>query len=62
MGGRYDQLRRHIIAFRAHVHATHATFKLGQEEDLRTFDEIVSALEDAPLARLMSGQRSESPR
>lgn len=62
MGDRYDQLRQHIVAFRAHVRATHATFKLGQDEERGTFDEIVSALDDAPLARLMSGQRSGSPR
>jgi transcriptional regulator len=59
---RYGQLLQHIIAFRAHVHAVRATFKLGQDEERATFNEIVTGLADAPLAQLMSQQGKVSPR
>jgi transcriptional regulator len=62
MGSRYGQLRQHIIAFRARVHATHATFKLGQDEDAGTFEDIVAGLGDAPLASWMLQQRNVTPR
>ncbi len=62
LGNRYDQLRQNIIAFRAHVRATRATFKLGQDEDRATFEEIVAGLAGTPLAQLMSEQRSAGPR
>ena len=53
MGARYDQLLPHIVAFRARVRATHARFKLGQDEGLATFDEIVAGLDDSELAHWM---------
>lgn len=56
LGGRYGQLLPHIIAFRARVRATHATFKLGQDENATTFEEIVTGLGHSPLADLMSAQ------
>jgi transcriptional regulator len=62
MGPRYADLRRHIIGFRAHVQAAHATFKLGQDEDQATFSEITAALGEMPLARWMSAQRTPPPR
>ena len=58
LGGRYDQLRQHIIAFRAQVRAMRATFKLGQDEERATFNEIVAGLANPPLAQLMLEQGS----
>ena len=57
MGPRYADMRRYIIGFRATVRHAHVTFKLGQDEDARTFDEITTALGESPLAHWMSGQR-----
>ena len=57
MGPRYEELRRYIIGFRAHVQRAHATFKLGQDEDAATFAEITAALAGTPLAQWMSAQR-----
>jgi transcriptional regulator len=57
MGARYAELRQYIIGFRAHVRATHATFKLGQDEDRDTFNEIVAGLSETSLAQWMSAQR-----
>ena len=62
LGSRYGQLLPHIIAFRAHVHAVRATFKLGQDEERATFNEIVAGLADSPLAQLMSQQGKASRR
>ena len=62
LGGRYDQLRQHIIAFRAHVRAMRATFKLGQDEEHATFNEIVAGLDNTPLGQLMSEQGKVSRR
>jgi transcriptional regulator len=56
IGARYGQLLPHIVAFRAHVKATHATFKLGQDETDATFREIVAGLPGSELAELMSRQ------
>lgn len=53
MGPRYDELARHIIAFRATVKNTDARFKLGQDETPGTFDEIVAGLENRVLADWM---------
>jgi len=61
MGPRYAELRRYIIAFRAHVQFTHATFKLGQDEDAGTFAQITTALGDTPLAAWMLSQRAPHP-
>ncbi len=57
MGDRYDRLLPHIVAFRAKVLSTHATFKLGQDEDDASFAEIVEAAHDPQLARMMVEQR-----
>lgn len=57
MGPRYAQLREHIIAFRAHVTAAHATFKLGQDEDEPSFRDILAGFAGTPLARYMTSQR-----
>jgi transcriptional regulator len=57
MGERYDRLRTQIVAFRAKILSTHATFKLGQDEDDATFAEIVEHVGDRRLAEAMIGQR-----
>lgn len=57
MGPRYEQLSKHIIAFRATVRSAHPRFKLGQDEDDATFVEIVAKLADKGLAEWMSASR-----
>lgn len=57
MGARYDQLSRHIIAFRATILSQHPRFKLGQDEDDTSFAEIVEGLGDRTLAELMARTR-----
>lgn len=57
MGERYDQLKQRIVAFRAHVRQIHARFKLGQDENDLTFNEIVTGLGDRTLAEWMSETR-----
>ena len=57
MGPRYDQLARHIIAFRAHVRHVEARFKLGQDESPQIFGEIVAGLDDRVLADWMTRSR-----
>lgn len=57
MGERYTELRQHIVAFRAHVLATDARFKLGQDENERVFEEIVDGLADRQLAEWMKRTR-----
>lgn len=57
MGERYARMRRHVVAFRAPVRSASARFKLGQDEDCETFDEIVSALDGTPLGQAMRAQR-----
>lgn len=57
MGPRYAQLRQHIVAFHAHVERVQATFKLGQDEQPQTFDEIVEGLGDVALRDWMLRQR-----
>lgn len=59
MRHRYDELARHIIAFRATVRHTEARFKLGQDENDVTFDEIVEGLVDDPLAAWMRATRAD---
>lgn len=59
VGARYDRMVRHVIAFRARITGTHATFKLGQDEDAASFDEIVARIGDPALAGLMQGQRQD---
>jgi transcriptional regulator len=58
VGARYDYMVRHVIAFRARITETHATFKLGQDEDAASFDEIVVRIGDPTLAQLMRDQRA----
>lgn len=57
MGERYDRLREHVIAFRAHVQHVHATFKLGQDETAETFDQIVQGHDNPALVEWMRRQR-----
>jgi transcriptional regulator len=57
MGARYDQLAKHIVAFRATVRAAHPRFKLGQDENDATFAEIVTGLADETLANWMRQTR-----
>jgi transcriptional regulator len=57
MGERYEQLKPHIIAFRASILEIHPRFKLGQDENRETFDEIVSGVADRSLADWMSRTR-----
>ena len=57
MGERYHRLITRIVAFRAKVLSTHATFKLGQDEDDTSFAEIVARIEDRRLADMMVAQR-----
>jgi len=45
MGARYERLAGAVIAFRAKITATHAKFKLGQNERPDVYDEILSGLE-----------------
>jgi transcriptional regulator len=59
MGERYTRMLPHVIAFRAEVVATTAKFKLGQDESPQSFGEILAALGDSPLARLMVEQSPE---
>jgi transcriptional regulator len=59
MGSRYDQLRTHVVAFRAHVVGLRATFKLGQDEAPETFAEIVAGHEDAALRDWMRRLRMD---
>ena len=53
MGPRYAELEPRIVAFRAAVRATHARFKLGQDEDPGTFEEILDSMGDGPLTQWM---------
>ena len=53
LGSRYEQLSPRIIAFRAHVQAVRATFKLGQDENRSTLGELLEHLADPPLVRWM---------
>lgn len=59
MGARYARLAAHVVAFRAGVVRTSARFKLGQDEDEDSFEEIVAALDGSALARAMRAQRGD---
>lgn len=52
-GERVDQLLPHIIAFRAHVRAIDARFKLGQEETAEVAAELIAGTADTELADWM---------
>jgi len=53
MGERYAKMEPRIIAFRARVRATHARFKLGQDETSETFAEIIDGLGPGSLSEWM---------
>ena len=53
LGGRYFDMRRAIIAFRAEVTRLEGTFKLGQDETADTLDAIVSNHPDPAMVRWM---------
>lgn len=57
MEERYEALIKGIVAFRAHIKADRATFKLGQDEKSETFWEIVEGLGNRALAQWMAGQQ-----
>lgn len=57
MGDRYEPLKAYIIAFRAHVRDARPRFKLGQDEDASTFEEIVDRHPDSQLADWMRRSR-----
>jgi len=61
MGPRYAQLEPRIVAFRATVRATHARFKLGQDEAPETFAELVRGLTDVSLVRWMEKTAANEP-
>ncbi|MGN6376202.1 MAG: FMN-binding negative transcriptional regulator [Sphingomonas sp.] len=53
LGARYDQLIRHIVAFRATITRVDARFKLGQDEQHDVFASIVDHLDGDPLGDWM---------
>lgn len=57
MGARYDELRAHVVAFRAHILAGEGRFKLGQDEPEASFRSIIEGLEDRQLAAWMRRMR-----
>ncbi|MBB4839859.1 transcriptional regulator [Sphingomonas kyeonggiensis] len=57
MGPRYADLVAHVVAFRAKVVRSSTRFKLGQDESMTSFQEILAALGDTPLSRAMREQR-----
>jgi transcriptional regulator len=59
VGARYERLIQHVVAFRARITGTHATFKLGQDEDATSFAEILAGIGDPALAALMRDQRED---
>ena len=58
MGSRYEELRSHIVAFRAHILDGEARFKLGQDERPDVFRAIVDRLGDRQLADWMRQARN----
>lgn len=46
MGERYHGLREYVVGFHAHIRASRATFKLGQDERDDVFDDILRGLWD----------------
>jgi len=58
MAERYEELKPHIIAFRAVVLETHPRFKLGQDENDATFKDIVDGLSNRTLADWMIRTRT----
>jgi transcriptional regulator len=61
LGPRYTEMAPRIVAFRGTVRATHARFKLGQDEAPDTFEEIVDGLGEGPLAQWMRKTARDGP-
>lgn len=57
MGERYTQLSEKVIGFRATITASHARFKLGQDESEPVFEQIVAAQGESELGRWMRAWR-----
>ncbi|MES2045500.1 MAG: FMN-binding negative transcriptional regulator [Pseudomonadota bacterium] len=57
MGERYATLSEKVIGFRATITASHARFKLGQDESQPVFDQLVAAQGDSELGRWMRAWR-----
>lgn len=57
LGPRFQALATHVVAFRARVLTATARFKLGQDESDEGFGEIIAALGDCPLSRMMVQHR-----
>lgn len=60
MGERYTRLAEQVIAFRATVRSVEAVFKLGQDEEAETFEEIVRGHVDRGLAQAMLAQQGDA--
>lgn len=54
---RYDQMKAHIIAFRAEILGCDANFKLGQDERDDNFATIIAGLDDPSLVAWMKRAR-----
>lgn len=54
LGDRFAGLARRVIAFRAHVRTVDARFKLGQDEDEATMDDMLAHFAGTALARWMA--------
>ncbi len=61
MHARYERLLQHIIPFRAHVQATRAKFKLGQDERDDTYPEIIRGLSEAGERELVEWMSAANP-
>jgi transcriptional regulator len=59
MGARFDELARHVVAFRARIVSCEPQFKLGQDERAATFAEIVAGHSDAALVAAMRRNRPD---
>jgi transcriptional regulator len=58
VGERYARMVKNVVAFRAIVRTQAARFKLGQDEDRPSFDEIIASLGKDPLVQPMLEQRA----
>lgn len=61
MHERYARLLQHIIPFRAHIVATYAKFKLGQDEGDDTYSEIIDGLRQAGNVALVELMDAANP-
>lgn len=62
MGARYDSLARAVIAFDARITATHATFKLGQNERPGDHADILAGLDRTGQKALLDAMRRVAPK